>query len=80
MAQKKIYTTEYCYRHRMNYHAPAGLGFTRMHIFTPTGTGGYSWDVYERNHKTGYCKSVYTGKRISQAKWDELFATTQYAF
>ena len=80
MTQKKIYTTEFYARRHMNYHTSAGLGFTKLVIFTPTGTGGYNCDVYERNHKTGYCKDYYTGKRISQAKWNELFATTQYAF
>ena len=80
MKQKKIYTVEYYAKVKLNYHTAAGLGFTRLVIFTPTGTGGYLYDAYERNNKTGYCKNIYTGKRISQAKWDEMYATSHYAF
>lgn len=77
---KKLYTTEYYARRHINFRTAAGLGFTSITIFTPTGTGGYRYDKYERNNKTGYCKDYFTGKRISQAKWDELYATTKHAF
>ena len=80
MKQNKIYTTEYCINRQMNYHTASGLGFTKLVIFTPTGTGGYTFDAYERNNKTGYCKDIYTGKRISQARWDAMYKTSRYAF
>ena len=80
MKQNKIYTTEYYAKRHINYHTSAGLGYTKLVIFTPTGTGGYSYEVYERNNKTGYCKNFYTGKRISQAKWNEMYNTSHYAF
>ena len=73
-------TTAYYGSRNINYRTSAGLGYTMLTIFTPTGTGGYLFDRYERNNKTGYCKDHFTGKRISQAKWDELYATTKPAF
>lgn len=80
MEKKTIYTTEYYAKRHINYHTASGLGFTRLVIFTPTGTGGYLFDAYERNNKTGYCKDVYTEKRISQARWAAMFKTSHYAF
>lgn len=73
---KKIYTTEYYAKRRMNYHTASGLGFTKLVIFTD----GYLCHVYERNNNTGYCKDFYSGKRISQAKWDEMYKTSHHAF
>lgn len=73
-------TTEYYARRNINFRTAGGLGYTELVIFTPTGTGGYTYNRYERNNKTGYCKDYFTGKRISQAKWNELYATTKPAF
>lgn len=75
MSQKKIYTTEYYARRKINFHTPYGLGFTRLVIFTDSGE-----EIYERNNKTGYCKDWLTNKRISQAKWNEMYKRSVYAF
>ena len=80
MKENKIYTTEYYAKRNINFRSAAGLGFTQLVIFTPTGTGGYTFDTYIRNNKTGYCQNWFTGKRISKALWDKLYATTKPAF
>lgn len=72
-------TTEYYARRNMNFYTPAGLGFTKLVIFTRTSTG-IRYDAYERNNKTGYCKDYFSGKRISSAKWNEMIATAHRAF
>ena len=75
-----LYTTEYYARRHINYKTAGGLGYTILWIFTPTGTGGYLADKYERNNRTGYCKDYFTGKRISAARFSELEATCKPAF
>ena len=74
--KKTIKTTAYYGARRMNYRTPAGLGYTMLRIFDKSG----DFTTYIRNDKTGYCRNDDTGKRISNAKWDELYATCYYAF